>query len=95
MSTKREIFIWKKDDDMKLLREVDHEEPNKFPVGSTKRGAAWTKIVDNLVQHGFVKATQRSVRNQFNSLMEEYHAREKEENKQVGLRWSLMKHIKF
>ena len=38
MSTKREIFIWKKDDDMKLLREVVHEEPYKFPVGLTKRG---------------------------------------------------------
>ena len=67
MSTKREIFIWKKDDDMELLREVVHEEPYKFPVGSTKRGAAWTKIADNLVQRGLVKATQRSVRNRFNN----------------------------
>lgn len=85
MSTKREIFIWKKDDDIKLLREVIHEEPYKFPVGSTKRGAAWTKIADNLVRRGIVKATQRSVRNRFNSLMEEYHAREKEEKKASGV----------
>ena len=85
MSTKREIFIWKKDDDMELLREVVHEEPYKFHVGSTKRGAAWTKIADNLVQRGLVKATQRSVRNRFNSLMEEYRAREKEEKKASGV----------
>ena len=84
MSTKREIFIWKKDDDLKLLREVIHVEPYKFPVGSTKRGAAWTRIADNLVQRGLVKATQRSVRNLFNSLMEEYHARERRKDGKWG-----------
>ena len=85
MSTKREIFIWKKDDNVKLLREIIHEEPYKFPLGSTKRGAAWTKIADNLVQRGLVKATQRSVRNRFNSLMEEYRTREKDEKMASGV----------
>ncbi|PFX18689.1 hypothetical protein AWC38_SpisGene16915 [Stylophora pistillata] len=88
---KREIFIWKKDD-LKLLREVIHEEPYKLPVedepykfSCPKRGAAWTNIADNLVQRGLVKATQRSVRGRVNSLMEEYHAREKEEKKASGV----------
>ena len=85
MSTKREIFIWKKDDNVKLLREIIHEEPYKFPLGSTKRGAAWTKIADNLVQRGLVKATQKSVRNRFNSLMEEYRTREKDKKMASGV----------
>ena len=85
MSTKREIFIWKKDDNVKLLREIIHEEPYKFPLGSTKRGAAWTKIADNRVQRGLVKATQRSVRNRFNSLMEEYRTREKDKKMASGV----------
>lgn len=71
-----------KDDDKKLLREINQEEPYKFPVGSTIRGGeAWTKIADNLVQCGLVKASQSSVCNQFNSSMEKNHARVKEENK--------------
>ena len=85
MSTKREIFIWKKEDDIKLLREVIQDEPYKFPVGSIKRGGAWTQIADNLVKHGVLKATQRSVRNRFNSLMEEYRTREKEEKMASGV----------
>lgn len=53
-----------------------------FLLGQLSEGGeAWTKIADNLVQCGLVKASQSSVCNQFNSSMEKNHARVKEENK--------------
>ena len=85
MSAKRELFIWKNGDDKELLQEVIHEEPYQFPFGSTKRGAVWTKIADNLAKRCLLKATQRSVRNRFNSLLEEYHTREREEKLASGI----------
>ena len=86
MSAKRELFIWKKDDDKELLQEVIHEEPYQFPFGSPKRGGAiWTKIAENLAKHGLSKATQRSVRNRFNSLLEDYHTREREDKLASGI----------
>ena len=75
----------KKDDDKELLQEVIHEEPYQFPFGSTKRGAVWTKIADNLAKRGLVKATRRSVLHRFNSLLEEYHTREREEKLAGGI----------
>lgn len=75
----------KKDDDKELLQEVIHEEPYQFPFGSTKRGAVWAKIADNLAKRGLVKATRRSVLNRFNSLLEKYHTREREEKLAGGI----------
>ena len=69
MTSKRELFIWKKHHDLLLLKEVVFEEPLKHN-GSKEKGALWSKIADALTQHG-MKVTQRSVRERFDKLYSE------------------------
>ena len=70
MTSKRELFIWKKHHALLLLKEVVFEEPLKHNNGSKEKGALWSKIADALTQHG-MKVTQRSVRERFDKLYSE------------------------
>ena len=78
MTSKRELFIWKKHHDHILLKEVLLEEPFKHTNGSKEKGALWSKIADALTQHG-MKVTQRSVREKFDKLYSDFKQREGEE----------------
>ena len=78
MTSKRELFIWKKHHDPLLLKEVVLEEPFKHNNGSKEKGASWSKIADALTQHG-MKVTQRSVRERFDKLYSDFKEREREE----------------
>ncbi|XP_001634030.2 golgin subfamily A member 6-like protein 22 [Nematostella vectensis] len=84
VAEKRELFIWKFDSDVSLLKEVIAEEPHKHPYASKERGQKWDKIALNLKEnHGF-KVTQRSVRKRFNSLHEDFLKKEKKEKRDSG-----------
>ena len=79
MTSKRELFIWKKHHDLILL-----EEPFKHSNGSKEKGALWSKIADALTQHG-MKITQRSVREKFDKLYSDFKQREREEKQASGI----------
>ena len=67
MSTKRQVFVWKKWDEEMLLTEVSTVEPYKFKVGSKGHGKAWREVSGNLnvlKDLGF-KTTHRCVCNKF------------------------------
>ena len=84
MTSKRELFIWKKHHDLLLLKEVVLEEPFKHNNGSKEKGASWSKIADALTQHG-MKVTQRSVRERFDELYSDFKEREREEKQAYGI----------
>lgn len=84
MTSKRELFIWKKHHDLILLKEVLLEEPFKHSNGSKEKGALWSKIADALTQHG-MKVTQRSVREKFDKLYSDFKQREREEKQASGI----------
>ena len=84
MTSKRELFIWKKHHEALLLSEIVVEEPFKFNNGSKEKGAAWSKIAESLTQHG-MKVTQRSVREKFEKLYSEFKEREREEKLASGV----------
>lgn len=54
------------------------EEPYKFNPGTKERGTAWSHIADTLNTQG-MKVTQRSVREKFDKLNQEFKEREKNE----------------
>ena len=82
---KRELFIWKKKYEAMLLREVLVDEPHKYRPGSKERGISWTKIAEHLQESG-MKVTQRSARERFDKLYQEFKKREKEESSASGVR---------
>ena len=84
MTSKRELFIWKKHHESLLLNEILLEEPFKFNNGSKEKGAVWSKIAESLAQHG-MKVTQRSVREKFEKLYSEFKEREREEKQASGV----------
>ena len=84
MTSKRELFIWKKHHDLLLLKEVVLEEPFKHNNGSKEKGASWSKIADVLTQHG-MKVTQRSVRERFDKLYSDFKEREREKKQANGI----------
>lgn len=84
MTSKRELFIWKRHHDLLLLKEVVLEEPFKHNNGSKEKGASWSKIADALTQHG-MKVTQRSVRERFDKLYSDFKEREREEKQASGI----------
>lgn len=86
-SAKREVFTFKTTHDEILLTEVATIEPHKFKAGTKERGNSWREISERLNKNtrlGF-KTTQRSVRNRFEKLMEEFERKEKEEEKASGV----------
>lgn len=54
------------------------EEPYTFNPGTKERGTAWSHIADTLNTQG-MKVTQRSVREKFDKLYQEFKEREKNE----------------
>ena len=84
MTSKRELFIWKKHHDLLLLKEVVLEEPFKHNNGSKEKGASWSKIADALTQHG-MKVTQRLVRERFDKLYSDFKEREREKKQANGI----------
>lgn len=81
---KREVFIWKKEHDILLMREVICELPHKFKTGTKERGQQWDKIANNL-NKGEMKVTKRSVRERFDKLYLEFKQREREEKCASGI----------
>ena len=81
---KRELFIWKRKHEAMLLREVLVEEPHKYRPGSKERGISWTKIAEHLQESG-MKVTQRSAREKFDKLYQDFKKREKEESRASGV----------
>ncbi|KAM7440901.1 hypothetical protein ABFA07_010004 [Porites harrisoni] len=83
--TKRKLFIWKRQHDSCLLREVLHLEP--YNQKQSDRGRVWRVIAENLntnTQHDF-KTTDRSCGDRFNKLMEEFEKKDQEEKKASGV----------
>ena len=81
---KRELFIWKRKHEAMLLREVLVEEPYKYRPGSKERGISWTKIAEHLQESG-MKVTQRSAREKFDKLYQDFKKRENEESRASGV----------
>ena len=75
---KRELFIWKFNSDVSLLKEVMIEEPHQYAYGSKERGQKWEKIAQNLQKNQGFKVTKISVRKRFKSLYEDFLEKEKE-----------------
>ena len=73
---KREVFIWKKFHETPLLKEILLEEPYKFNPVIKERGTAWSHIADTLNTQG-MKVKQRSVREKFDKLYQEFKETEK------------------
>ncbi|CAH3172410.1 unnamed protein product [Porites evermanni] len=82
---KRKLFIWKKQHELCLLKEVTCVEP--YAKKQSDRGAAWRTIASNLngnKQEGF-KVTERSCRDRFKRIMEEFENKEQVEKKASGI----------
>ena len=68
MKTKRELFIWKHENELDLLKEVLVEQPHRHVPGSKERGVVWEKIAKSLNKNQGLKVTKRSVRKRFDNL---------------------------
>jgi hypothetical protein len=89
-SAKREVFTFKTTHDEVLLTEVATIEPYKFKAGTKERGNSWREISERLNMNtrlGF-KTTQRSVRNRFEKLMEDFERKEKEKASGVDVEYT-------
>ena len=82
---KRKLFIWKKQHELCLLKEVTCVEP--YAKKQSDRVAAWRTIASNPngnKQGGF-KVTERSCRDRFKRIMEEFENKEQVEKKASGI----------
>lgn len=79
-----DVFTWKAMHEELLLREVLVLEPFKYRQGSKDRGATWTQIAKKLSEMG-MKASQRSVREQFEKLVKEFKRKETIEEQESGI----------
>ena len=84
MTTKRELFIFKGQHDIALLKEVVLEQPHQHALGSKERGSSWDKISQNLTNEG-MKVTKRSVRKRFTKLYKDFFEKEKKEKRDSGV----------
>ena len=84
MTTKRELFIFKAQHDIALLKEVVLEQPHQHALGSKERGSSWDKISQNLTNEG-MKVTKRSVRKRFTKLYKDFLEKEKKEKRDSGV----------
>ena len=78
MFQEKKTFIWKRQRDSCLLCEVLHLEP--YNQKQSDRGRVWRVIAENLntnTQHNF-KTTDRSCRDRFNKLMEEFEKKDQQ-----------------
>ena len=79
---------WTYEHDVMLMREVLLHEPWMHRRGSPERGKVWDKMAESL--NGFnttmyFKVTQRSVRDLYNLLVENYKKKEREEARASGI----------
>ncbi|XP_028416828.1 interaptin-like [Dendronephthya gigantea] len=84
----RKPFRWKRDHSILFLKEVLAHEPYRFKKGSKERGDVWSKIANTLNQipHSwFLNVTQRSVRTQYEKLMDEFVKKDKQELAASGI----------
>lgn len=84
---RKKLFIWKRNHDILLLREALHLEPYKFKFSSSERGQIWTKISDtlNACTETKFQVTQRSCRERFKKIMDDYDKKDKMEQKASGI----------
>ena len=76
-------FRWTERKDVLLLREVRMEQPFIYRTGSKEAGQKWTDIAANLNKHPDFQMSrdQRSVRERFNKLLQDFTSKiNKEEN---------------
>ena len=85
--SERELFIWKKEHDICLIRELLLVEPYQHKPQSRERGQAWKDIVDNLnkLEKPKFKVAVRAVRDRFVKLTDKYKQNEREETKASGI----------
>lgn len=86
MSVRKEVFVWKKQHKVALMREILVVEPYIHKIGSKERGHAWALIAENLngSEYGF-KVSTRSVREKFGKLYEDWLKKENNEEKASGI----------
>lgn len=80
----KEVFVWRENHDIFLLREVLTLEPYKYRFGSKERGSTWTSIAGNLEGFG-MKVSQRSVRERFTRMMDAFKKKEAAEKRATGV----------
>ena len=86
MSVKKEVFTWKKQHKLALLREILVAEPYQHKIGSKERGASWASVAENLNRSGQeFRVNNRSVREKFTKLLEEWLKTEKDESLASGI----------
>ena len=81
---------WTSEHDVIFLREVLVHEPWKQKYGSQERGKVWEKIAESLnglntVCELYFKVTQRSVRDRYKLLVDNFKKREREEDAASGI----------
>ena len=79
------LFIWKKQHELCLLKEVTCVEP--YAKKQSDRVAAWRTIASNPNgnKQGRFKVTERSCRDRFKRIMEEFENKEQVEKKASGI----------
>ena len=81
---------WTSEHDVIFLREVLVHEPWKQKYGSQERGKVWEKIAESLnglntVCELYFKVTQRSVRDRYKILVDNFKKREREKAAASGI----------
>ena len=86
-STQRELFLWKREHDICLVREVLVIEPYIHKPLSKERGNAWTLIGKHLnkIQNPISKVTKRAVWDRFSKLLGNFKKTEREEARASGI----------
>ena len=84
---KREVFVWKTKHEQFFVRELLFVEPFSFKHGSKERGQAWTTVADNLnsSDRPKFKVTQRSVREKFEKMIQNFRKNEAYEQRASGI----------
>jgi len=79
------VFIWKQQHKLLLVKETISLEPYAQKPSSNEVGKIWRQVADNLnaMGQGF-EVTQRSCRNQFNTLMKDFRDKERDAKKASG-----------
>ena len=77
----REVFTWKRVHEKLFIRELLLLEPYIYKPSSKEQGSAWKTIVNNLMQirEQVFKVTQRSVREKFSKMIENFRKKEARE----------------
>ena len=80
---------WTKDHDLILLKEILLFEPYSQKRGSLERGRVWEQIAERLngqrIDKILFKVSQKSVRDRFNALRNNFAKRQREEERASGI----------